>query len=114
MTEIKNKKQCKILICGDELVELKRHAYQLPECRSVEPKIQRYKGNKPFVFSLDELSWIVAVLEAVLNDPHGYPVIELNPWNMEYVPKTDERYCTCKRLYQRLEAEYNKKLDENS
>ncbi len=55
--------------------------------------------------SPDELDWLVAVLDAVLRDPKGYPCVEHQPWKLEYVPRTDERCVACRRLYDRLEQE---------
>jgi len=92
----------KIWISGHELVELKRHAYQIPECPGLDKRLQNYKGDKPFVFTPHELEWLVCVLDAVLKDPKGYPVVEYNPWKLEYVPKTDKRRKICKQLYNRL------------
>jgi hypothetical protein len=98
-------KQHRILISGDELVELKRHAYQIPECPGLDRRIQKYQGNKPFLLTHHELEWLVAVLDAVLTDPNGYPCIEQSPWKLEYVPASDERCKTCKHLYDRLNEE---------
>ena len=96
---------CRIVIEGPELVELKRHAHQIPECPGLDRLIQRHDGNKPFVISLDQLDWLVAVLDAVLHDAKGYPCVEHQPWRLEYVPHTDERCVVCRRLYDRLEQE---------
>jgi hypothetical protein len=104
-------KQYRILISGDELVELKRHAYQMPECPGLSRQIQKYHGDKPFRVTFDELSWLVSVLEAVLTDPNGYPCIEQNPWKLEYVPASDERCKTCRQLYDRLSEEEEKIWD---
>ena len=98
-------KTCRIVIEGAELVELKRHAHEIPECPGLDRRIQRHDGNKPFVISLDELDWLVAVLDAVLHDAKGYPCVEHQPWRLEYVPSTDERCVVCRRLYDRLEQE---------
>ena len=98
-------KTCRIVIDGPELVELKRHAHQIPECPGLDRRIQRYAGNKALEISRDELDWLVAVLDAVLHDPKGYPCVEHQPWKLEYVPLTDERCVACQRLYDRLEQE---------
>ena len=98
-------KTCRIVIEGAELVELKRHAHEIPECPGLDRLIQRHDGNKPFVISLDQLDWLVAVLDAVLHDAKGYPCVEHEPWRLEYVPHTDERCVVCRRLYDRLEQE---------
>ena len=103
----KNQDQSKILINGAELVELKRHAHEIPECPGLDKRLQKYKGDKPFLFTDEELGWIVSVLNAVLNDPKGYACIEQNPFKLEYVPTSDERCKTCMELYGRLRCEEN-------
>ena len=95
-------KTCRIVVEGSELVELKRHAHDIPGCPGFDRRIQRHDGNKPLVMSLDELDWLVAVLDAVLHDPKGYPCVEYQPWKLKYVPPTDERSVACRRLYDRL------------
>lgn len=96
---------CRITVTGDELVELKRHAHEIPECPGLDRRIQKHNGKKPLVISRDELDWLVAVLDAVLHDRKGYPCVEYDPWKLEYVPRSDERCVTCQRLYDRLNAE---------
>ncbi len=105
MSKCAAQETCRIVIEGSQLAELKRHAHQIPECPGLDRRIQRHDGNKPFAMSLDELDWLVAVLDAVLHDPKGYPCVEYKPWKLEYVPRTDERYVVCRRLYDRLEQE---------
>ena len=102
---------CRIVIEGSELAELKRHAHQIPECPGLDRRIQRHDGNKPFAMSLDELDCLVAVLDAVLHDPKGYPCVEYKPWKLEYVPRTDERYVVCRRLYDRLDQESGRQFE---
>lgn len=97
--------RCSIRVTGNELVELKRHAHQIPDCPGLARRIQKYNGNKPLTLSRDELDWLVAVLDAVLHDPKGYPCVQYNPFKVEYVPSTDERAMTCQRLYDRLNSE---------
>lgn len=113
MPKRQDKKNLKIKIDGAEFIELKRHAHQIPECPGFDERIQKYKGDKPLVFTTHELEWIIAVLDAVLNDPQGYPAIEHNPWKLVYVPKSDERWAICKRLYDRLEKECERFYREN-
>ncbi len=102
---------CCIAIEGSELAELKRPAHQIPECPGLDRRIQRHDGNKPFAMSLDELDWLVAVLDAVLHDPKGCPCVEYEPWKLEYVPRTDERCVVCRRLYDRLEQESSRQFE---
>jgi len=63
------------------------------------------------VISPEELDWLVAVLDAVLNNPEGYPCVEHDPWKLEYVASTDERCVTCQRLHDRLNCE-SERMDE--
>ncbi len=99
------RKACRIVIEGSELLELKRHAHEIPECPGLDRRIQRYGGNKPLVLSLDEIDWLVAVLDAVLHDSKGYPIVAHQPWQLEYVATSDERCVACRRLYERLTQE---------
>ena len=105
MVQHKNNDKYKILITNAELVELKRHAYDIPECPGLDKRIEKYQGDKPFVFTFDELRWLTSVLESVLKDPKGYPCIEHNPWKLEYVPHSDDRCKICGELYKRLRKE---------
>ena len=68
MDECAAQETCHIVIEGSEVAELKRHAHQIPECPGLGRRIQRHDGNKPLEVSLDELGWLVAVLDAVLHD----------------------------------------------
>ena len=111
MNKCATQETCRITIEGSELIELKRHAYQIPECPGLDRRIQRYDGSKPFVMSLAELDWLVAVLDAVLNDSKGYPCVEHQPWKLEYVPLTDERCVTCRQLYDRFERESERRFE---
>lgn len=104
--------QYKILISGDELVELKNHIYDIPECRRLIPRILKYKGDKPFLFTADELSWVVALLEVVIKDPEGYCIINHKTMDLKYISKTDVRYKTCRSLFRRLEKEYTAIMDK--
>ena len=105
MSRTATDKTWRVIVEGSELVELKRYAHQIPECPGLDRRIRRYDGNKPLVISLEELDWLVAVLDAVLHDPRGYPCVEHDPWKLEYVPPTDERCVACRRLYDRLNQE---------
>ena len=90
---------------GDELVELKRHAHEIPDCPGLARRIQRHTGKGPLIMSGHELDWLVAVLDTVLHDPNGYPCVDYELMRIDYVPVTDERYGTCQRLYKRLSHE---------
>ena len=96
---------CSIKVTGPELTELKRHAHKIPECPGLDRRIQRYYGTGSLKLTRDELDWLIAVLDAVLHNPKGYPCVEYDPFKVEYVPRTDERCVTCQRLYDRLNGE---------
>jgi len=113
MTKKNNYDQCKIVVSGAELVEFKRHGHEIPECPGLDSRIQKHNGEKPFTLTYEELGWLASVLDAVLNDPKGYPCVEHNPWNLKYVPKTDPRYETCKQLHSRLEKEEDRAWNLN-
>jgi len=102
---VKKQDQYIIFISGAELVELKRHAHQIPECPELEKRIQKYKGDKPFRLTMHELDWLVAVFDAVLHNPKGYALIEHNPWKLEYVHYSHPSAITCKQLFDRLKKE---------
>jgi hypothetical protein len=60
---------------GAELVELKRHWHHLPEgCAGMQGKVQKHTGKRPLELTEDEFSWVVAILDAVLQTPKGYPL----------------------------------------
>ena len=105
MSKCAAQETCRIVIEGSELAELKRHAHQIPECPGLDRRIHQHDGNKHFAMSLDELDWLVTVLDAVLHDPKCYRCVEYEPWKLDYVPHTDERCVVCRRLYDRLEQE---------
>jgi hypothetical protein len=96
---------CRLKVTGPELAELKRHAHKIPECPGLDRRIQRYYGTGFLKVTRDELDWLVAVLDAVLHDPKGYPCVEYDPFKVEYVPPTDERCMACQRLYDQLNRE---------
>lgn len=108
-----NPNHCRLAVRGDELVELKRHAHKIPECPGLDRRIQQYNGQGRLAMSKDELDWVVAVLDAVLHDPKGYPCVQYDPFDVVYVPRTDERCMTCQRLYDRLNQE-SERLSEIS
>ena len=111
MSKCAAQETCRIVIEGSELAELKRHAHEIPECPGLDRRIQRHDGNKPFVISLDELDWLVAVLDAVLHDAKGYPCVEHEPWRLENVPHTDERCVVCRWLYDTLNQESDRQFE---
>jgi hypothetical protein len=102
---------CRVKVTGPELVELKRHAHKIPECSGLDRRIQRYDGTGLLKLTRDELDWLVAVLDAILHNPKGYPCVEYDPFKVEYVPPTDERCVACQRLYERLNGEAERQYE---
>ena len=58
MEKKNNYNQCKIVVSGSELVELKRHGHEIPECPGLDIRIQKYSGEKPFTLTYEELGWL--------------------------------------------------------
>lgn len=114
MTRRDDPTRCSIVVTGDELVELHRHARPISECPGLDRRIQRYKGKGPLVMSKEELDWVIAVLDAVLEDPRGYSWVEDDPWKVDYVPHTDKRSQTCRRLHERLRQESERLAREST
>jgi len=115
MGEQKRELMFRVKIEGAELVELKRHWHHLPEeCRGMQGKIQKHAGNRPLELTEEELSWVVAILDAVLQTPKGYPIDSppgmRNPPPLEFVGKEDPRHLTCKGLYERLSVAYDRAM----
>lgn len=80
--------RCRVVVTGNELVELKRHAHDIPKCRELDRRIQRYNGKgRRLAMSTGESDWVVAVLDGVPFDSKGYPCIQYDPWTLEYVPR---------------------------
>jgi len=62
----------------------------------------------------EELSWVVAILDAVLQEPKGYPLDSppgmRNPPPLEFVGKDDPSHLACKGLYERLSSAYERAM----
>jgi hypothetical protein len=63
----------KILITGDELRELKRHALTITEAFGLDRKIERYKGTRPLTLFRWDLECLMDVIESELADEKEYP-----------------------------------------
>jgi hypothetical protein len=105
----------RVKIEGAELVELKRHWHHLPEeCAGMQGKIQKHAGKRLLELTEEELSWVVAILDAVLQEPKGYPLDSppgmRNPPPLEFVGKDDPRHLACKGLYERLSSAYERAM----
>jgi hypothetical protein len=86
----------KILITGDELRELKRHAYSMVEAFGLDRKIESYKGTRPLTLYRWDLECLMDVIEYKLLD------------NRQYPDKNAPEYQALKRLGERLRTEYDR------
>jgi len=103
----------RVKIDGAELVELKRHWHHLPEgCGGMQRKVQKHTGKRPLDLTEDDFSWVVAILDAVLQTPEGYPLDGppgmRSPAPLEFVGKDDPRCLACRGLYERLRRAYER------
>ena len=65
--------QLKILITGDELIELQRHTYQMAEAFGLDRRIENYQGKRPIGFYSWDFDCLLAVIECALEDKKEYP-----------------------------------------
>ena len=86
----------KILITGDELRELKRHAYSMVEAFGLDRKIESYKGTRPLTLYRWDLECLMDVIEYKLLD------------NRQYPDKNAPEHQALKRLGERLRTEYDR------
>jgi len=106
----------RVKIDGVELVELKRHWHHLPEgCGAMQAKVQKHSGKRPLELTEDEFSWVVAILDAVLQTPEGYPLDsppgKRSPAALEFVGKDDTPRLACQGLYKRLSSAYERVIN---
>jgi len=83
----------KLLICDDELRELKRHTYAMAEAFGLDAKIDKYKGTRPITLYRWDLECLLDVIDVALED--------------DYPDKAAPEYQALKRLGERLHKEYD-------
>lgn len=86
----------KVLITGDELRELQRHAYSLVEAFGLDRKILAYKGTRAITLYRWDLECLMDTIESELGDPREYP------------DQAAAEYLALKRLGERLREEYDR------
>jgi hypothetical protein len=79
-----------VLITGDELRELQRHAYLLVEAFGLDRKIVAYRGTRPITLYRWDLECLMDTIESELDDPGEYP------------DRAAPEYLALKRLGERL------------
>lgn len=82
-----------ILICGDELRELKRHTYSMVEAFGLDNKIEKYQGKRPITLYRWDLECLLDVIDIALGD--------------DYPDHSAPEYQALKRLGDRLRKEYD-------
>ena len=86
----------KILITGDELLELKRFTIYMVEAFGLDRRIEAYSGKRPIGFYRWDLDCLLAVIDNALKDLRAYPY------------KASAGYAALNRLLDRLQDEYRK------
>ena len=86
----------KVLITGDELRELQRHAYSLVEAFGLDRKIEAYKGTRPITLYRWDLECLLDTIACELDDPREYP------------DQAAPEYLALRRLGGRLRKEYDR------
>ena len=85
----------KLLICGDELRELKRHVYAMAESFGLDSKIEKYKGTRPITLYRWDLECLMDAIDFALDDEKDYP------------DKSASEFQALKKLGERLHDEYD-------
>ncbi len=85
----------KLLICGNELRELKRHTYAMAEAFGLGAKIDKYKGTRPITLFRWDLECLMDVIDCALEDEQDYP------------DKSTPEFQALKGLGERLHTEYD-------
>jgi hypothetical protein len=66
-------KQYKILIAGQELVELKKFTWSMAEAFGLDRRIEKYQGKRPIGFYPWDLDCLEDVLSMAVDDIREYP-----------------------------------------
>ncbi len=91
----------KLLIDGEELAQLKRHAWQMAEAFGQDSRIERYHGKRSIGFYRWDMDCLIDVVNMALDDRREYPA------------KDSPGYAALKRLAARLQDEYQRAFDRD-
>ena len=89
----------KLLIDGEELTQLKRHAWQMAEAFGLDSRIEQYQGKRPIGFYRWDMDCLIDVVDMSLDDKKEYPT------------KDSPEHMALKMLYARLKAAYQRTFD---
>ena len=89
----------KILIAGEELKELKRHAWQMAEAFGLDSRIKRYQGKRAIGLWKWDMECLIDVVGMALDDPREYPSKESPKW------------VALQGLYKKLQSAYKSTYD---
>ena len=85
----------KILISGDELVELKKQIYNMTEAFGLDRKIDTYQGTRPITLYRWDLECLTDLIDYALRK------------QSDYSDESAPEYQAFKRLGERLQQEYD-------
>ena len=85
----------KLLIGGEELLELKRHTHAMAEAFGLDTKIENYKGTRPITLYRWDLECLLDVIDVALENAD------------DYADKASPEFQALKRLEKRLQKEYD-------
>jgi len=85
----------KLLICGDELAELRKHAYRMAEAYGLDRKIENYMGTRPITLYRWDMECLLDVIDFAVKDDTAYP------------DKSAQEFLALNRLGTRLHQEYD-------
>ncbi len=91
-----NDVKLKILITGDELLELQRFTLDMAEAFGLDRRIEVYSGKRPIGLYRWDLDCLLAVMDNAVKDLRAYP------------DKASSSYAALKRLHDRLQEEYRR------
>jgi len=96
----KNDIKVTILISGDELIQLKRHAWMMDEAFGLDARIEKYQGTRRIGFYRWDLECLIDVIDSALDDEKEYP------------NKNAPEYISLQNLHNRLKGIYEKTYDQ--
>ncbi|MBT9148916.1 MAG: hypothetical protein DDT28_00334 [Dehalococcoidia bacterium] len=79
-----------------ELAELKRHTWLMGEAFGLDSRIERYQGKRSIGLYRWDMECLISVVATALDDPREYPSHD------------SSEYQALKRLYVRMQEEYQR------